>query len=293
MRSRAAGVFVRRAITALATLSVLFAILFKLASRSSSPPLLPLRDSSVKNAPCPPTGGNDRSVAQLIREKYAIQVIEDQDYPVATYHGLIAASNAEGRELKFYYSNIATEFLLYPPGVVKQTRLKRIVLCRGLSFAGQSRAAVPDFEHDTLYYDVVAGAYSRRYQRHAIHHEFFHIIDYRDDGEVYSDNRWARLNPQKFRYGEGGAKMQNDPLSGLPRDIPGFLTKYATSGVEEDKAEIFAYMMTDYPAVAKRAGTDRVIREKMTAMKRLLGIFCSEIDQTFWDEVSGRQMTSE
>jgi hypothetical protein len=31
----------------------------------------------------------------------------------------------------------------------------------------------------------------------------------------------------------------------------------------------------------------------MTAMKRLLGKFCSEIDQTFWDEVSGRQTTSE
>jgi Putative zinc-binding metallo-peptidase len=293
MRSRAAGLFVRRAITASVTLSVLFAILFKLASSNSSRPAVPEVDSSFKHDPRPLNDGHDRSVAQLIREKYAIQVVEDEDYPVTTYHGLIAASNAEARELKFYYLNIASDFLLYPSGVVKQSRLKRIVLCRGLSFAGQSRAAVPDFEHDTLYYDVVCGAYSRNYQRHAIHHEFFHIIDYRDDGEVYSDESWARLNPQTFRYGDGGAKMQGNPLSGLPREIPEFLTTYATSGVEEDKAEMFAYMMTDYAGVAKRADTDAVIREKMAAMKRLLEKFCSEIDQTFWDGVSGRQTTSE
>ena len=62
--------------------------------------------------------------------------------------------------------------------------------------------------------------YSRTYQRHAFHHEFFHIIDYRDDGQVYSDSRWARLNPQTFRYGDGGAKMQADPLSGLLESDP-------------------------------------------------------------------------
>jgi len=286
MRSRAAGLFIQRAITALAAISVLFAVLFKLASSNSARPTLAVLDSSFKNDQRPPADRHGRSVAQTIWEKYAIQVIEDQEYPVKTFHGLIGASNADARELKFYYLNIASEFLLYPPGVVKQSRLKRIVLCRGLSFAGQHRAAVPDFEHDTLYYDVVRGAYSRSYQRHAIHHEFFHIIDYEDDGQVYSDETWAGLNPPTFRYGDGGAKMQGDPLSGLPTEIPGFLTTYATSGVEEDKAEMFAYMITDYNVVAKRAADDVVIQKKMVAMKRLLEEFCSEIDQKFWDEVS-------
>ena len=255
MPSRAAVLTLQRALTALAALGVLFAILFKLASSNSSRPAIREIDSSLKHVERPQTDEHDRSIARLIREKYAIQVVEDQEYPIKTYHGLIAASNADPRELNYYYRNIATEFLLYPPGVVKQSRLKRIVLCRGLSFAGQSRAAIPDFEHDTLYYDVVSGAYSRKYQRHAIHHEFFHIIDYRDDGQVYSDATWAGINPPKFRYGDGGAKMQGNPLSGLPTDIPGFLTTYATSGVEEDKAEIFAYMITDYDFVAKRAPT--------------------------------------
>jgi len=79
-----------------------------------------------------------------------------------------------------------------------------------------------------------------------------------------------------------------DPFSGVLREIPGFLTTYATSGVEEDKAEIFGHMMTNYTVVAKRAATDAVIREKISAMKRLLERFCPAVDQKFWDDVSRR-----
>ena len=245
---------------------------------------------AAKHAPRPASlARSGLSTARLIEEKYAIEVAVDQEYPVKTYHGLIEATNAEPRELDRYSSVVAPEFLLYPPGLVRRSRLKRMVLCRGLSFAGQLRGAIPDFEHDTLYYDVVRGEYSRSYQRHAVHHEFFHIIDYRDDGEVYSDDRWGRLNPEKFRYGDGGAKMQGNPSSGVLSEIPGFLTAYATSGVEEDKAEMFAYMITDYAVVEKRAVTDAVIRAKMSAMKRLLVSFCPGMDQAFWDEVSRRQ----
>ena len=67
--------------------------------------------------------------------------------------------------------------------------------------------------------------------------------------------------------------MQGDPLSGLADETSRrFLTTYATSGVEEDKAEMFAHMMTDYATVGKRA-THRLGRsaQKMSAMKSLLG----------------------
>ncbi len=62
-----------------------------------------------------------------------------------------------------------------------------VVRARELTFAGQRRNAIPDFEHDTLYLDVSRGAYSKSYFRKVIHHEFFHIIDYRDDGSLYND----------------------------------------------------------------------------------------------------------
>ena len=83
--------------------------------------------------------------------------------------------------------------------------------------------------------------------------------------------------------------MQDDPFSSLPSSLPGFLTGYATSAVEEDKAEIFAHLMTDYEAVRKRATTDRVIHKKVLMLKSVLAKFCPDMDETFWDQVSRRQ----
>ena len=140
--------------------------------------------------------------ARSIVEKYGIQVAwRDQEYPVKTYHGRIQATNANTPELDRYCTILAQEFLQYPPDFVRRSRLKRIVLCRELDFDGQKRAALPDFEHDTLYLDAVRGNYSSIYQRAAIHHDFFHIVDYRDDGQLDSDQRWAKLNPNSFKYG--------------------------------------------------------------------------------------------
>jgi hypothetical protein len=230
--------------------------------------------------------GPGRSVLPAIEHKYGIEVLENQRYPVTTYHGLIRATNAETAELDRYRKILAQEIQRYPRDLIRQSRLRRIILCRDLSFDGQNRAAVPDFEHDTLYLDVVAGDYDRAYQCQAIHHDFFHIIDYQDDGELYSDDRWAKLNIPSFQYGSGGVSMQDDPASGMPWDSPGFLNKYSTSGVEEDKAEIFAHMMTDYALIEKRAASDDVIRKKMSLMKTLLAKFCPAMNASFWNQLA-------
>ena len=109
-----------------------------------------------------------------------------------------------------------------------------MVLCKELSFAGQRRNAIPDCEHETLYLDVSRGSYSKTYLRGVIHHEFFHIIDFRDDGSVYQDKRWKALNPEKFRYGSGGRTVQDLAKTSVLTDkYPGFLNHYSTTGVEE------------------------------------------------------------
>jgi hypothetical protein len=227
--------------------------------------------------------------ARSIEEKYHLHVAwKDEVYPVKTHHGPISATNALPADLDDYYALLAQEFMLYPPRLITLCKLKRIVLCRDLAYNAQKRAAVPDFEHDTLYLDVLRGGSNRSYQRLVIHHEFFHLIDYKDDGALYSDAEWARLNGEKFRYGRGGVTMQNDGSSGLLSNIPGFLTRYGTSGVEEDKAELFGHMMTEYPTVEKRAANDRVIHDKMSHMKALMAKFCSDMDETFWDQVNRR-----
>ena len=212
-----------------------------------------------------------------------------QALAVETYHGPIRAEAVGASERDRYSQVLRREIRLYPISLIQRSSLKSIVLCSELSYRGQKRSAIPDFEHNTLYLDVMAGRGHPNYERNALHHEFFHIVDYRDDGQLYSDRRWTELNPRSFHYGQGGARMQDDPLSSLPSHEYGFLTKYATSGVEEDKAEVFAHLMTEYAAVEKRAATDEVIRRKVAFMKTLLAGFCPAMSESYWNDLKRKQ----
>jgi hypothetical protein len=228
-----------------------------------------------------------RGELEKIASTYRIEVITtDPGFPVATLHGRIAGKAADPEAVREYTCLFAPEFSLYPPDLVRRAQLRRVVLCREPSFAGQRRNAIPDFEHDVLYLDVSRGAYSKPYLRKVIHHEFFHIIDYRDDGSVYRDDRWAALNPAGFRYGNGGRAAQDRrETSVLTTRYPGFLNHYATTAVEEDKAEVFANLLVDPAYVEDRAKKDRVLRAKVERMKELLAQFCPAVNETFWEKV--------
>jgi hypothetical protein len=228
---------------------------------------------------------SDAGQLQALADKYAIAIVTDGPGAVSTTHGTITARQAGPRALATYLPVFVFEWGLYPRELVRRSRLERIVLCRGLTFGGQRRSGVPDYEHHTLYLDVVAGANNTSYWRKVIHHEFYHIIDFQDDGMVYTDERWARLNPADFRYGTGGRDVQESSRRSLPADRPGFLTSYSLSGVEEDKAEVFAHLMVVGEQVESQAKGDAVLRAKVSRMKELMKSFCSAIDEQFWEKV--------
>lgn len=172
---------------------------------------------------------------------------------------------------------IQREFKSYPSTLFQQAGCTRIVLCTKLAYAGQLRAAIPDWEHNTLYIDTQRGATSPGYPEHVLHHEFFHLIDHADDGDVYSDATWAALNPTTFRYGNGGVNAQTTRNTGVLTDnIPGFLTHYATTGVEEDKAELFAFSITHTDYITARLKTDTVLAAKVIRLKTILKNLCPD-----------------
>ncbi len=250
-------------------------------------PLAPTLDAA---SPAPPPSGQENgnftAVVEAIRARLGLRLIgATEAFSTKTYHGPIHGAAADAFDLDRYSEVLRREFWLYPVSLIRRSSLQSIILCGGLSFDGQNRSAIPDFEHNALYLDVTVGRDHANYERNALHHEFFHIIDYRDDGELYSDHRWAKLNPKAFRYGQGGARMQEDRLSSLPSNDNGFLTKYATSGVEEDKAEVFAHLMTDHAAVERRAETDDVIKRKVAFMKILLADFCPDMSESYWNDL--------
>ncbi len=191
------------------------------------------------------------------------------------------------KSLVAYAPILTRELRIYPPAIIKASGLKRIVLCSDLSFAGQRRNAIPDFGFDTLYLDAVRGLENTTYMRKVIHHEFFHLIDYKEDGKVYEDPRWSKLNAEDFRYGDGGRNAQTNPnTSVFSEQYPGFLNHYSTTGVEEDKAELFANLIVEPQYVARRCAKDPILQAKKTRLFAELEQFCSAMDAAFWRRIS-------
>lgn len=230
-----------------------------------------------------------------VARKYDLEfVTQSPQFPVKLRTGMIDGAEAGKVDIDSYLSIFAAEWSLYPLDLVKRTGLKKVVFCKNLSFEKQFRTGIPDFENNVLYFDVTRGRHDEQYVRKVIHHEFFHIIDLRDDGKLYEDERWSNLNPLGFKYGPGGAKLQNDPtVTTTGRDAPGFLNRYATSGVEEDKAEVFAHMIVEPKRIAERTNKDKYVQAKVERMKELLAEFSPCVDKNFWESIDKTQRSAQ
>lgn len=219
-----------------------------------------------------------------IEAHYGLEIVTTAPvFPVSVNGGEIAGAAATPAEIETYSALFAAEFSRYPRGLIEKARLRRIVLCGELSFGGQLRGAVPDFEHDTLYLDVRRGASNQEYQRLVLHHDFFHLLDYRDDGLLLEDAAWAGMNAADFQYGAGGETAQdNAETSVLTAAFPGFLNHYSTTSVAEDKAEIFAHLLVGYDRIIARGESDQVVANKIARMKELLETLVPEVNAAFW-----------
>jgi hypothetical protein len=239
---------------------------------------------------CSPLAAQSKRAQPSIEEvakKYDLEIVTQLPrFPIKLNSGTINGAEAAKEDIDSYCPIFAFEWSLYPADLVRRTGLKKVVLCQKLSFEKQFRTGIPDFENDVLYLDVSRGRHDDRYVRKVIHHEFFHIIDLKDDGKIYEDERWSNLNPPKFKYGPGGAKLQDDPtVTTTGKDVPGFLNRYATAGVEEDKAEFFAHMIVEPKMIAERVKKDKYVQAKVERMSELLVEFSPRTDKKFWETV--------
>lgn len=172
-------------------------------------------------------------------------------------------------ELARYIPLFAREWDRYPADLTRKFRIKRIIFVDNLALSGQVRAAVPAFDGDTMYYDPALGNYAPHYQQTVVHHELYHMLDFRK-GTLTPDPEWAKLNARGFRYGDGGDKMRDSGAGDLTASIPGFITAYGTSAVEEDKAELYGHLMCDREFVLACAAKDPIIKAKVALLERRL-----------------------
>jgi hypothetical protein len=151
----------------------------------------------------------------------------------------------------------------------------------------EGKLAIPSLPnyHGALVLDVDADA---PFLRRLVHHEVFHFADYADDDQLSRDPAWAALNDRYFVYGSGG-RFLRDPGAGCFTDkYPGFVSEYATSALEEDKAEIFAMRMVAPRELDAFASADPIVRAKSRAIEAQLQKLSPALDDSFFRDIDAR-----
>jgi hypothetical protein len=154
---------------------------------------------------------------------------------------------------------VSRELARYPVAFLRGVRLAGIVLTEDLAESDTPIPSLPNVG-GLLLLDV-AGVESDVVR--SLHHEIFHFFDLADDGHVSPDAEWEALNAAGFVYGSGGRTLRGAWAARPSDDLVGFVSAYATSGVEEDKADTFAFALTRAPLVRARMTSDAVLRAKI------------------------------
>jgi hypothetical protein len=159
-------------------------------------------------------------------------------------------------------ATLSAELRRYPSAFLARARLHRLLLCADLRESGEPIPSLPNY-HGTLLVDVNADA---PFLRRLLHHEVFHFADYADDDQLSHDPAWLALNDRHFTYGSGGRFAREPGVGRFGTENPGFVSRYAMSALEEDKAETFALRMSDPNRFATMTAADPVLRAKGAAV---------------------------
>ncbi|MGK5067404.1 hypothetical protein [Janthinobacterium sp. RT4P48] len=211
-------------------------------------------DWRVRYAPVAPA---DASVAQLqavaTARLAALQLAPAWSLDMSGSEAQTFTDSSEDRAgLQLLLSIVLPAMERYPAGVFARTGLRHVVLVKNLSVEGQRRLAMPAPEIDSVVYaDNLLAAMCPSGMELRVHHEYYHFIEYRLFNDFYyRDPAWLALNPPAAVYGQGGATAYGKGFQNLGHPQPGLVSLYAAYGPEEDKAEVFGWMMT--PAYAPR-----------------------------------------
>lgn len=208
-----------------------------------------------------------RPAAQLAARDVTL-LVATRPFEIDLAHGALrgGAPSPEARERAARV--VAAELGRYAPGWLAKAGLARVALVGDLTEDGAPIPSLPN-HLQTLVIDVGVG---EAYLARLVHHEVFHFFDRASRTRLSPDPEWDGANPPGFTYGAGGRSMRSPWASERRVDLPGFVTSYATSGVEEDKAETFALAMTD-PGVRRQAEEDPTLAKKLALAESRLAAF--------------------
>lgn len=162
----------------------------------------------------------------------------------------------------------------YHPGFFPRVNLQEVGLVKDLVVGDtQMRLAMPAPDRHAVVYADNANPLCAAGMELRVHHELYHLVELRLFGDFYyRDPAWLALNPEGLTYGHGGARAYGGVFHNLGHPAPGLVSRYAWFGPEEDKAEVFGWLMT--PGYAGRvkawAAQDLALASKRRFMMALV-----------------------
>ena len=184
---------------------------------------------------------------------------------------------------------IKKEIDIYPIEFMNNSGLKFIMICEELTLEGNKVAGIAPGHYDQspgVFFisanqlkDVKNNPRTKSMLKHVFHHEFYHIIDSQLTN-VIIDNQWEKIN--KIEY--SSVNISGD--LNLDNSINGFVTQYARNNQNEDKAELFAMLITKNSEVKQLLNKDEVLFNKTKLLISRLKSISPSINKNFWNKLN-------
>ena len=184
---------------------------------------------------------------------------------------------------------IKKEIDVYPIEFINNSGLKFIMICDELTLNDSEVIGVAPGHYDQspgVFYlsanelkDVKNNPRVKSMLKHVFHHEFYHIIDAQLTN-VIIDNQWEKINKQNY------SKVELSGDLNLDNSINGFVTQYARNNQNEDKAELFAMLITKNSEVKKLLNDDKVLFDKTKLLISRLKSISPSINKNFWNKLN-------
>lgn len=204
--------------------------------------------------------------SHLLHERGVSTFTCDAHFALPLSHGLLEGDPPTPVEHDRAERVLDEELSRYSRQTLEKAHLARVVVAHHLTEGGKPIPSLPNCNR-TMFVDAALGEEA---MRRIVHHEFFHFIDFAEDGVIGNDSEWNELNGFRFAYLGTGRDVRTPETAAMSSGLPGFITRYATASQAEDRAELFSFMMTDPNAVRSRTADDVVLANKVRALSKYI-----------------------
>ena len=214
---------------------------------------------------------------RAIQRKYHLEIIYRVLPPIddPKLHFTLAVPTDDPFLLK-YLELLEEEWAKYPSSFLAQSPLRQVYIVKRLFLEEQAVEGFAEKTRRVIILDFLRSRSNALRQRHNFHHEIFHSVF----GRIGQDTDWEELNAEGFQYG----KQKETESDNFDQPRLGFVTNYAMTAIEEDKAEVFGCLMmpSQHKLIRRWMEKDMVLKRKVEYMLRRLHDFCNEMDEDYW-----------